>query len=95
MKHLLATLVLGTAITAVCQATDYTSAATVSATFQCPEDLASDEARAAELKAFLGWIRGQHPDWSMPKVTGYRLFLLEERDCKGTLAVIQTTKAVH
>jgi hypothetical protein len=95
MRQFLATVLLGMAITAVCQATDYTSAATVNATFQCPEVLASDEARAAELKAFLEWMRGQRPDWSMPKVTGYRLYLLEERHCDKTLAAIQATKAVH
>lgn len=95
MKHLLATLLSAAAITSVGHATDYTSPATVNATFQCPAALASDEARGAELKAFLEWMHSQHPDWSMPKVTGFRLYLLEERRCEKTLAAIQTTKAIH
>jgi hypothetical protein len=95
MKYLAMTLLLAMAISAVSRATDYTSAATVNATFQCPEALANDEARATELKAFLDWMRSQHPGWSMPKVTGSRLYLLEAHHCDKTLAYIQETKSIH
>jgi hypothetical protein len=79
MKYLVTTLLL----------------ATVNATFRCPEALANDGARATELKAFVDWMRSQHPDWSMPEVTGSRLYLLEVHHCDKTLAAIQETKSIH
>jgi hypothetical protein len=95
MKYLMATLLLAVVVAPVGRATDYTSAATVSATFQCPEQLPSDQARAAELKGYIDWMLGQHPDWSMPKITGTRLYLLEIHHCDKTLAAIQATKSIH
>jgi hypothetical protein len=95
MKYLTATLLLAAVISPVGRATDYTSAATISATFQCPEELPSDEARAAELKGYIDWMHGQHPDWSMPKITGTRLYLLEMHHCTKTLDAIQATKSIH
>ena len=95
MKYLTAALLLAAVISPVGRATDYTSAATISATFQCPEELPSDEVRAAELKGYIDWMRGQHPDWSMPKITGTRLYLLEMHHCVETLAAIQATKSIH
>jgi hypothetical protein len=91
----MATLLLATLISPVGQATDYTSPGTVSATFQCPEELPGDQARAAELKGYIDWVRSQHPDWSMPKVTGTRLYLLEIHHCDKTLAAVQATKSIH
>jgi hypothetical protein len=76
-------------VTAI-SATDYSSAATVAATFECPESQSSDAARASSLRHFMSWIRGLHPDWSTPKITGYRLYLLERNHCEQTLAKIRT-----
>ena len=58
-------------------------------------DVLQRQGKYTELKGFLDWMQGQHPDWSMPKITGYRLYLLEEFKCDQTLAAIQTTKAIH
>lgn len=90
-----ALMLLAGLVASVCRATDYTSPATVHATFRCPESFATDAVRTAELQDFLDWMHLQHPDWSLPKITGYRLFLLEEFHCNKTIATIQTTKAVH
>ena len=95
MKYLAATLAYLAVLTPLSRATDYTSAATVSATFQCPEALPSDEARAAELKAYVDWMRAQHPDWTPATTMGYRLYLLETRHCDTAIAAIQATKTVH
>jgi len=66
--------------------TDYTSEATVLTTFQCPESLKDDAERATSLQEFMKWISALHPDWSAPKITGYRLYLLERHHCDKTLA---------
>lgn len=95
MKPLPAMLLLTAVGAAVCHATDYTSPATIGARFRCPEELAGDAARAAELKGYIDWMRGQHPDWSMPEVIGSRLYLLEKHHCDKTLAAIQATKSIH
>jgi hypothetical protein len=95
VKYLAATLTCLAVLAPLSRATDYTSAATVSATFGCPEALPSDEARAAELKAYVDWMRAQHPDWTPAKVTGSRLYMLELRHCDKTIAAIQATNAVH
>jgi hypothetical protein len=95
VKYLAATLTCLAVLAPLSRATDYTSAATVSATFQCPEALPSDEARAAELKAYIDWMRAQHPDWTPATTMGYRLYLLETRHCDTTIAAIQATKTVH
>jgi hypothetical protein len=76
-------------------ATEYTSEATVLATFSCPEALPSDDARAAELKAYLAWMTVQHPDWVLAKTTGHRLYLLERHNCQKTIERIQATKSIH
>jgi hypothetical protein len=95
VKYLTVMLLLAMVISPISHATDYTSAATISATFQCPEQLPSDAARAAELKGYIDWMHGQHPDWPMPEVIGARLYLLERYHCDKTLAVIQATKSIH
>ena len=95
MRRLTAALFLAAGASVVGHATDYTSPDSVRATFQCPDRLPSDAARTAELMAYLDWMRSLHPDWSMPKVTGFRLYLLEEHHCDRTLAVIQATKSIH
>jgi hypothetical protein len=95
VKYLAATLTCLAVLAPLSRATDYTSAAAVSATFECPEALPSDQARAAELKAYLDWMRTQHPDWVAAKIIGSRLYLLELRHCDQTIAAIQATKAVH
>jgi hypothetical protein len=95
VKYLAATLTCLAILAPLSRATDYTSAATVSATFACPESLPSDEARAAELKAYLDWMRAQHPDWTPATITGARLYMLESHHCDQTIAAIATTKALH
>jgi hypothetical protein len=95
MKLLMAMMLLAGVISPVCRATDYTSPATVNATFKCPEGLADDAARTVELRGFLDWTHRQHPDWSMPKITGYRLYLLERLHCERTVTAISTTKVIH
>jgi hypothetical protein len=77
------------ATTTTVAATDYTSEATVLATFQCPESLKDDAERASSLQEFMQWIRARHPDWSAPKITGYRLYLLERHHCDKTLAELR------
>jgi hypothetical protein len=95
MKYLMASLFVALGLSPGCRATDYTSAATISATFRCPEDLPNDAARATELKGYIDWVHSQHPEWPMPEITGTRLFLLERNHCDKTLASIRTTKAIH
>ena len=79
----------------IAAATDYTSDATVLATFECPESLKDDAARAAAGIEFLTWIRGRHPHWSIAKVTGYRLYLLEKHHCDRSLAKIRASTSGH
>jgi hypothetical protein len=74
-------------------ATDYSSEASVNATFECPEALKSDAERASSLRQFMSWIRGVHPDWPTPKIVGYRLFLLERYHCDQSLAKFRADPA--
>jgi hypothetical protein len=67
-------------------ATDFSSEASVAASFVCPETLKDDAERATALQQFMSWIRSLHPDWSAAKITGYRLYLLERNNCSQTLA---------
>jgi hypothetical protein len=89
MKPTTVAAILYLAVTTPVAAIDYTSEATVLATFECPESLKDDAARASSLREFLTWIQGLHPDWSSPKVTGYRLYLLERHHCDQTLAQLR------
>ena len=95
MKYLPATLFLVLVFSTLSHATDYTLEATVLATFSCPEALPNDQARAAELKAYLDWMSVQHSDWPLAKATGYRLYLLERNNCRQTIAKIQATKSIQ
>lgn len=95
MKYLAATLACVAVLAPLSRATDYTSAETVSATFECPEALPNDEARAVELKAYLDWMHTQHPDWPPAQILGSRMYLLQSHDCDKTIAAILATKALH
>ena len=86
MKPLAVALCALLATTTTGGATDYTSEATVIATFQYPESLKNDAERASSLQEFRTWMRTRHPDWSGPKITGYRLYLLERHHCDKALA---------
>jgi hypothetical protein len=56
------------------------------ATFRCPENLPSREAREAELSRFLAWVRDHHPEWNtIDKITAARVALLTRHNCVKTL----------
>jgi hypothetical protein len=74
------------ALATAANATDYSSETAVLSTFECPESLKSDADRVASLQQFNAWIRHLHPDWSAPKIVGYRLYLLESHHCERDLA---------
>jgi hypothetical protein len=76
--------------TASTMATDYSTDATILETFQCPESLKDDSARLAALQEFLKWMRDRHPDWTIAKATGYRLYLLERYHCEGSLSELRS-----
>jgi hypothetical protein len=93
MKAAMIATALLLAPAAALDATDYSSEASVSATFECPESLKNDAERAAALRQFMSWIRGIHPDWPAPKIVGYRLFLLERFHCEQSLAKFRSEPA--
>ena len=99
MKSLMKTAALGATslliLVATAWATDYTSDATVLATFECPESLKDDATRAAAGMQFLTWIRARHPHWSISKVIGYRLYLLNKHHCDQSLARIRSEASQH
>ncbi len=53
--------------------------------FQCPESLASDEARRLADDRFLQWASRAHPDWRVEDTMNYRLALLQAKQCRETL----------
>lgn len=57
--------------------------------FRCPESLPNDEARKAEMKRFVDWGTGQHPDWDVPRLIAYRVSLLESNGCEQSLRSIR------
>ncbi len=68
---------------------EYTTDGAVLEPFQCPEALADDSARLAALQQFLTWMRDHHPDWSVAKAAGFRVYLLERHHCEESLAALR------
>jgi len=95
MKTTTVALLLFAAHGAAAAATDYTSDATVLATFECPEALKDDAARRAASRDFSAWVHRSHPDWTAAKLTGYRLYVLEKHHCDKSIAAMRADAAKH
>jgi len=65
------------------------SYADFSKTFQCPENLATEQDKKNALQAFLTWAQKKYPDLTVDKVVKLRTKLLKEHHCNKTLANIQ------
>lgn len=66
--------------------------ASYDAQFQCPETLASRDARIAEYAGWTAWARQVHPNWNFKKRLDVRYGLLRRHGCAATLAAIANSE---
>lgn len=60
-----------------------------SKTFQCPENLATEQDQKNALQEFLTWAQKKYPDLTVAKVVELRTKLLKDHHCDKTFANIQ------
>jgi len=65
------------------------SYADFSKTFQCPENLTTEQDQKNALQEFLTWAQKKYPDLTIAKVVELRTKLLKEHHCDNTLENIQ------
>jgi len=65
--------------------------ATFDANFQCPETLADQDTREAELHRYAAWARAVHPEWNFKKRLDVRYGLLRRHACAQTMANIASS----
>lgn len=65
------------------------SYADFSKTFQCPENMATEDDKKNAIKEFLTWAQNKYPDLTIAKVVGLRTKLLKEHHCNKAPANTQ------